>query len=177
MKKHILLWKIQSPFSFLFYEKPKKYNSINLCKCHEDSLWVNFMPHFSSHSQYSFKNLDSYTDLGWWITFPLKWNKASEYKVACVSGQEEKIMSLFKCLKVKWISLILLDLDLARLRSLDLTGLESHDLDLDSVALISSWSAQDSKSWWAHDLDQDSVALMSSWSAKDSKSWWAHDLD
>ncbi len=27
--------------------------------------------------------------------FPLKWNKASEYKVACVSGQEEKIMSLF----------------------------------------------------------------------------------
>jgi len=37
----------------------------------------------------------STTWLGWWITFPLKWNKASEYKVACVSGQEEKIMSLF----------------------------------------------------------------------------------
>ncbi len=58
--------------------------------------------------------------------------------MACVSGQEEKIMSLFSCFKNKVDRLILLDLDLARLKSLDLTGLESHDLDQDSVALMSS---------------------------------------
>ncbi len=34
-------------------------------------------------------------DLGGWITFPLKWNVTSEDEVACGSGQEEKIMSLF----------------------------------------------------------------------------------
>ncbi len=62
----------------------------------------------------------------------------SEYILACVSGQEEKIMSLFLCFKIEVDRLILLDLDLARLRSHDLTGLESHDFDQDSVALMSS---------------------------------------
>ncbi len=38
---------------------------------------------------------NSRIDLGGWITFPLKWNVTSENEVACSSGQEKKIMSLF----------------------------------------------------------------------------------
>jgi len=34
------------------------------------------------------------SDLGWWTTSLLKQNITDESKVACSSGQEEKIMSL-----------------------------------------------------------------------------------
>ncbi len=58
-------------------------------KDHANSF-VQFMECFSK-----LKKAVKKTDLGWWITFPLKWNVTSENEVARGSGQEEKIMSLF----------------------------------------------------------------------------------
>ncbi len=65
--------------------------------------------------------------------------------MACSSGQEEKIMSLFKCFKNEVDCLILLDLDLARLRSLDELLVRVHDLGQDSGTLMSTCFDQDSE--------------------------------
>ena len=55
--------------------------------------------------------------------------------------------------------LILLDLDLARLRSLDELLVRAHDLDQDSGALMSTCFDQDSEVL----IWQDSEVLVSSW--------------
>jgi hypothetical protein len=69
----------------------------------------------------------------------------SENEVACGSGQEEKIMSIFLCFKNEVDRSILLDLDLARLRSLDELLVRAHDLGQDSVALMNTCFDQGSE--------------------------------
>ncbi len=107
--KHIAWWSA----SMALCKAPKHHHKTLVLYlpngCHDHCCWQKKKPQCtiiilaSNYYTFLLANLSNFGtrngDLGCWITFPLKWNVTSESEVACGAGQEEKIMSLFQCLK------------------------------------------------------------------------------